>query len=261
MDSDRANEQLQRLGWVVVPNVFELGLIERLGPALDRAYAVCRDLQVKNNIANDATDTAHHLVAIDDIFLELLEAMARTPIWNVIERYFGGPFILNAYAGCRNSAGNSVYLNRIHRDIRSFSGDLPLMLNTLIMLDDFTADNGATFLCTGSHRAAEKPDESDFYARSGRALGSRGSMLLFNSNLWHAAGTNTTDASRRAVTPMFTRPFFKPQADYPRMVGMGRQDDFSPRLQQMLGYHARIPASLDEWYQPPERRAYRSDQG
>jgi hypothetical protein len=29
----------------------------------------------------------------------------------------------------------------------------------------------------------------------------------------------------------------------------------------VLGYNARVPATLDEWYQPPERRMYRSDQG
>ena len=258
---ETASEQLEQRGWVVVPDVFDLGLIARLGPALDHAYAVCREIQVKNGVASDASDTAHHLVAIDDIFIELLEAMSKSPVWDIIERYFGSLFILNAYAGCRNGAGNSVYLNRIHRDIRSFSGELHLMLNTLVMLDDFTEENGATFLCSGSHRSAEKPDEATFYAQAGRALGRKGSMLLFNSNLWHAAGTNTTTSLRRAVTPMFTKAFYKPQADFPRIVGMEREAAFSPRVQQLLGYYARVPASLDEWYQPPERRAYRSDQG
>jgi len=32
-------------------------------------------------------------------------------------------------------------------------------------------------------------------------------------------------------------------------------------LRQVLGYHARTPASLEEWYQPPEGRFYRPGQG
>lgn len=261
MDKDTIYERLRTDGWVVVPGVFDDNLVDRLSPALDQAYRICREIQVKNGVASDATDTAHHLIAIDDIFLEPLEALSQTPVWDIIARYFGGPFILNAYAGCRNSPGNAVYLNRVHRDIRTFSGALPLMLNTLIMLDDFTEQNGATFLCTGSHYAAEKPADAEFYARSARAIGRRGSMLLFNSNLWHAAGNNSTQGSRRAVTPMFTKPFFKQQADYPRIVGLDRQEALSPRLQQLIGYFARVPMSLDEWYQPPERRTYRGDQG
>jgi hypothetical protein len=29
----------------------------------------------------------------------------------------------------------------------------------------------------------------------------------------------------------------------------------------MLGYNARVPATLEEWYQPPERRMYKPGQG
>ena len=85
--------------------------------------------------------------------------------------------------------------------------------------------------------------------------------LIFNSNLWHAAGVNRSDRSRRALTAAFTRPFVKPQLDYPRALGYERGDDFSPALRQLLGYNARVPTSLDEWYQPPGKRLYKRDQG
>jgi ectoine hydroxylase-related dioxygenase (phytanoyl-CoA dioxygenase family) len=84
-------------------------------------------------------------------------------------------------------------------------------------------------------------------------------VVVFNSNLWHAAGANTTSTARRALTIAFTKPFIKQQLDYPRALGYERQD-FSPTVRQLLGYNARVPASLDEWYQPPEKRMYKSDQ-
>jgi hypothetical protein len=34
----------------------------------------------------------------------------------------------------------------------------------------------------------------------------------------------------------------------------------APRTQQLLGWLTRLPTSLDEYYQPPEKRLYRSGQ-
>ncbi|MFN5993306.1 MAG: phytanoyl-CoA dioxygenase, partial [Betaproteobacteria bacterium] len=87
------------------------------------------------------------------------------------------------------------------------------------------------------------------------------SILFFDSNLWHAGGDNNTDKPRRSVTPMFCKPFIKPQFDYPRALGYDKGDSFSAYLKQVLGYNSRIPSTLDEWYQPPEHRMYKSDQG
>jgi len=84
---------------------------------------------------------------------------------------------------------------------------------------------------------------------------------MFDSNLWHAAGINRSDRPRRALTLAFTRPFMKQQLDYPRALGYARREALSPTLRQLLGYNARVPASLDEWYQPPDKRLYKREQG
>ena len=135
------------------------------------------------------------------------------------------------------------------------------MAQILVMLDDFTPDNGATYLLTGSHRRAERPPDDLFFRDAVRAVAAAGSILVFDSNLWHAAGVNRTDRPRRALTLGFTRPFMKQQLDYPRALGYDRSETLSPALRQLLGYNARVPASLDEWYQPPEKRLYKRDQG
>jgi ectoine hydroxylase-related dioxygenase (phytanoyl-CoA dioxygenase family) len=153
------------------------------------------------------------------------------------------------------------YVGRIHRDLRSFSGPVNLMGQLLVMLDDFTEENGATYLLSGSHRLSEKPPDDLFFRDAVRAVAPAGSIVAFNSNLWHAAGVNRTLRPRRALTLVFTRPFIKQQFDYPRALGDDRAASFSPVLRQLLGYNARVPASLDEWYQVPEKRLYKRDQG
>ena len=178
-----------------------------------------------------------------------------------LEQFFQGPYILNTYGGVLNLPNDVSYVGGVHRDLRTFSGDVHLMVQLLVMLDDFTEDNGATYLLNGSHRLREKPSDEVFFRDAVRAVGPAGSVVMFNSNLWHAAGINRSSRPRRALTIVFTRPFVKQQLDYPRALGYDRADSFSPTLRQLLGYNARVPASLEEWYQPPERRMYKRDQG
>lgn len=251
--------QLADRGWTVVPDVIAPALVDRMREDIERAWRVCRGVQERNGVARDADLTVHHLVGIADSFLELIDAMQ--PLDPLFEGYFGGKYILNSLGGAINTRSHISYAHRIHRDIRSFSGDTPLLLNTLVMLDDFTRQNGATWMGSGTHRSAEKPGDERFAALAEQATGTAGSVLVFNSNLWHKGGENTTDAARRSVTPMFCRPFIKPQFDYPRALGYDRGPELSSYARQVVGYNARIPASLDEWYQPPEKRMYRPDQG
>ncbi len=127
-----------------------------------------------------------------------------------------------------------------------------MMINMLVMLDDFTLDNGATWFLTGSNNKDERPDETYFYQQADRAVGKAGDIILFDSLLWHAAGKNTTDKVRRALTLTFSRPFMKQQLDYPRLIGYHRYDsrEFSEDVCQVIGFNSRVPANLNEWYQP-----------
>jgi hypothetical protein len=256
---DEFTRQMSERGWVVFEGAVDPNLVGRMIDDLEAAWDICRTVQVRNGVATDADRTVHHLIGLKSSFLEYLdESVALDPFF---EAYFGGKYILNSFGGAINTRGRTSYAQRVHRDIRSYSGDMPLLLNTLVMLDAFLPENGATYMLSGSHRAAAKPSDEAFFARADRAVGPPGSVLVFNSNVWHAGGDNSTDLTRRSVTPMYSRPFIKQQFDYPRAVGYDAGPSLTPYARQVIGYNARVPASLDEWYQPPERRMYRGDQG
>jgi hypothetical protein len=252
-------ENMRERGWVIFERAIDDELVERMLGDLERSWENTREVMIRNGVFADAELTVHHLIGQGPSFLSFIDEME--PLLPYLEHYFEGKFILNSFGGAINTAGRTSYAQRVHRDIRSFSGEMPLLLNTLVMLDDFTPDNGSTYLLTGSHRSGEKPDEAYFYSHADRALGPAGSILVFNSNLWHSGGHNKTNRPRRSVTPMFCKPFMKQQFDYPRAVGYDMADQLLPHTRQILGYNARVPATLDEWYQPRERRMYRSDQG
>jgi len=259
MNIDDFNSTMDERGFVVFPQAISTDLVQWMLDDLRGAYSLCRNIQIRNGVAERTEYTVHHVLGpgFGDSFLEFLRVL---PIRAETESYFNGPFILNSFGGALNQAHSRSYAHEIHRDVRSYSKERPL-LNTLVMLDEFTEDNGATYLLPGSHKSPVKPPVEFFYAKAVRALGPAGSILVFDSNVWHAGGDNLTDAPRRSVTPMFCRPWVKPQFDYCRALGYAHVASLEPWLQQVLGWRARIPASLDEWYRPPEQRMYRGDQG
>ena len=256
---DDYSAQMAEKGWIIMESFFEQDFIDTMSADLLKAWATCSAIQHKNGVAHDADLTLHHLIGQQDCYLECIDRME--PLVPYLQDYFGGNFILNSFGGAINTKKHTSYAQRIHRDIRSYSGDMPLVLNTLIMLDDFTKDNGATHMMSGSHKAEAKPTDEEFYEQSEQAVGVAGSILIFNSNVWHAGGNNKTEHPRRSVTPMYCKPFIKQQFDYPRALGYDKMDGLLPHTRQIIGYNARVPASLDEWYQPPAKRMYKGDQG
>jgi hypothetical protein len=249
--------RLEQEGWTLLPRCVDDALCGRLCEELERTYAIQRDVQARNGVAAGTDGTVHHLPLAGGVFLEFLE---RGYAGSELASFFGAPYIVNTFGGVLNLPHNLSYVGAVHRDLRTFSGEVPLMAQLLVMLDEFTEENGATYLLGGSHRMKERPSDDDFFRHATRAVAPAGSVVVFNSNLWHAAGTNRSERPRRALTIAFTRPFMKQQLDYPRALGYER-DDLSPTLRQLLGYDARVPTTLDEWYQPPASRLYKRDQG
>jgi len=78
----------------------------------------------------------------------------------------------------------------------------PLAVNTLLAIDPFTLENGATRVVPRSHHWSKKlePDH-DFVTVEMDA----GSILMFNGAVWHGRGPNTTaDRCRRALNVFYS---------------------------------------------------------
>jgi Phytanoyl-CoA dioxygenase (PhyH) len=254
-------EDLANTGYTIVPSLLQKDFTNKITESISRSYDLCREVQIRNGIEAVTDGTLHHLIASDDeLYLELVKKICESNLFNFIKDYFGGNYIINSYGGVINLPLISSYVTNMHRDIRFFSGDFPLMLNMLIMLDDINIDNGALYLLPGSHKSGDRPIENIFFRDSHRAVGKAGDVLLFNSNLWHAAGVNSTASITKEITITFTKPFMKQQLDYPRAIGYDKLEIMSLEVQQLIGYFARTPSNLEEWYQQPSKRFYRPGQ-
>jgi ectoine hydroxylase-related dioxygenase (phytanoyl-CoA dioxygenase family) len=200
---------------------------------------------------------AHHILGEGN---SLDGFIADPPLWDFIAQHFGGKFILLNMGATLHPPGGSSYVMKPHRDVRSWTRDFPLSLNMLVMLDDFTLENGATLFLLGSHHSEDMPPREVFEAGAKQVEGKAGDILLFDSLVVHAAAPNRSSAKRRALTLCFGRPFMKPAMDWPRFLPRETEAGLTPQARQLLGYDARVPANLDEYYAPPERWTFKPDQ-
>lgn len=254
-------KQLKGEGFTILRNRLSQDWLDKLTLAIDKSFIEHRNIQVKNNNDIQTPGVALHTLLSDKVFIDLLQYLQLEGfISEIQDNYFGSKCILNSMSALNNLPNQPNFSAIIHRDLRFYSGDFPIMINCLIMVDDFTIENGGTYLLPGSHLEEGKPSDEEFFANAIQATGKRGDILIFNANVWHSSAPNHTQNNRRAIPMTLSRSFMKQLLDYPRAIGYDMMDSFTPELQQLLGYYSRVPASLEEWYQPFEKRFYKKDQ-
>ena len=82
----------------------------------------------------------------------------------------------------------------------------PIVVNSLLALDDFTRETGATWVVPGSHKWDRPVDQDPDYEVIEM---SAGSIVLLDGSVWHNNGNNLThDRSRRALNMYYIHSSF-----------------------------------------------------
>lgn len=112
-----------------------------------------------------------------------------------------------------------------------------VVCNGMWMIDDFTSENGATIVVPGSHLSGRQPDEQmDQDANWTPAVGTRGSVVLFEGRTWHSTGVNETDEPRIGLTTNFCAPQFRQQENF--LLGTRPEvlENASDELLKLIGF-------------------------
>ena len=253
--------ELKETGICFLRNQIEYDLIKELRNAVSISFVKHRNIQreLNNEISSDGV--ALNVLNDNFAYIKLLQELIKSGfIKDLQDNFFKSKFILNSISPLDNKPNSPNFSAIIHRDIKFFSKDLPIMLNGLVLLDDFTVENGATMLLPNSHKIEEKPTDVSFIAECIRAVGKKGDILLFNSNIWHCSAPNYTNESRRAIPMTFSKSCIKQMFDYTKGVKYELDFDFSDDMKQLLGFDSRVPSSLHEWYLPADKRFYKKNQ-
>ena len=82
--------------------------------------------------------------------------------------------------------------------------------NSMWMLTDFTEENGSTRVVPGSHRSGVHPQDvmeepREVHLDEMKLIGGAGTVVVFNSHLWHGATLNRSQHDRPNVTSFWCR--------------------------------------------------------
>lgn len=260
MNTEQYND-LKKCGYVVLPQLINSDWILKLSKAINDEFSMHRNKQISNQNDINTDGVALHVILGNKVFIEFVEHLIEIGfVKNISNNFFKSNCILNSFSALNNLPNVQNFSAVVHRDLRFYTHGLPVMVNCLLMIDDFTNENGGTLLLPYSHLEERKPSDEEFFEKAVQINGKSGDMLIFDSNVWHASAYNKTENGRRAIPITISRSFLKQLLDYPRALGYDKIDDYGYELQQFLGYHARVPASLDEWYQPEDKRFYKKNQ-
>lgn len=100
------------------------------------------------------------------------------------------------------------------------------------LLNDFTAENGATRIVPGSHHSEKRPQDvlKDAVATQPdeiQVFAPAGSVLVFNSHLWHGGAMNKTESPRRVIHSAFCRRDQVPQTNQQEYLSAETRDRLS----------------------------------
>lgn len=111
--------------------------------------------------------------------------------------------------------------------------------NSIWLLDDFTPENGATRVVPGSHRrgtmpADEMPDPAAPHPDQIQLTGRAGTVVIFNSHLWHGGTKNHTDKPRRAMHSYFALRHLPQQLDQQAYLRVNTYNHLTPAQHYIL---------------------------
>jgi ectoine hydroxylase-related dioxygenase (phytanoyl-CoA dioxygenase family) len=112
--------------------------------------------------------------------------------------------------------------------------------NSIWLLDDFTRDNGPTRVVPGSHQRGTLPkdemrDPAAPHPSEVTLLAPAGTVVIFNSHLWHGGTLNATPARRRALHAYFCLRAERQQLDQQQFARAETRARLSPAACYVLG--------------------------
>ncbi len=113
-----------------------------------------------------------------------------------------------------------------------------MRINVNFLLDDFTEDNGATMVASGSHKLLRKPTSDDKNVDLIKLIAPRGSLIIWTGHMWHKSGANNSDKSRTALLACFAASYMREIAveeNYLEVMSKDALESSSQVLQNMLG--------------------------
>jgi ectoine hydroxylase-related dioxygenase (phytanoyl-CoA dioxygenase family) len=238
---------MERDGAVIVTDFLSFDVLERFNRELDPLLGNARPGHggefVNDMVAAFFGDSVRHVAGlagksstfVDEVLVHpVYEGVAAAVLGAVCEQH-----ILNiGHVMDRGPGAQRQYLHRdqlVWHHVPASTGEI--QVSSVVALDDFTADNGATVVAPGSHRWPwdRRPTESELVVAAMPA----GSAVLYLGSTIHAGGTNsTTDTWRRGIHVSYCAGWLRTEENQYLVTGPDRVRTMSAQARKLLGYTA-----------------------
>lgn len=211
--SPDAARQLHESGFVVLPGPLIPGGCEQLSRAYDRAVAAADPSDVhisKTRTSTRINNFVNRGSEFDGIYVY-------PPLLSACCQIIGGPFKLSGMRARTLHAGAPT--EGLHVDVKHQADGWPLV-GCILMVDAFTAENGATRFVPGTHLESRDPGEvmnnpKDDHPKQVLACGPVGSIVIFDASVWHGYTANKSNTPRRSIAAHFVPRNAQPSPDDP----------------------------------------------
>lgn len=243
-DVERHVEEIRLVGYTVLEGVLTDAEAGEARAKIDDIYQKQIEEVGREGLeAINDTYNARCLLAYDEFFL----GVARRPrVLEIVSRLLGDYFTLMLQNGIINvpQFGDEQNAGYWHRDLnyQHFVSTRPVSVSALFCVDEFSEEMGGTRVLAATHKAEAFPSEEYVRAHEATVCAAPGSVLVFDSMLYHRSGHNRSQRVRRAINHMYTIPFIKQQISLPKMFDGKYADD--PFLSKFLGYESETDESV-----------------
>jgi ectoine hydroxylase-related dioxygenase (phytanoyl-CoA dioxygenase family) len=243
--------QIERDGYCVIENFLSAQQLTEVR----RVFALYLDSHAgRNNFEGLRTERVYTLVARARVMWDIVQD-AR--IMALCEHFLLPNFLLTASQAIRINPGEAP--QPFHSDDAFYHLPHPrpmVSLSTIVAVDAFTPQNGATNLIPVSHRwsDAERADMYSFTDGQGgddvkdrlaqQAICAEmpaGACLVFSGTLVHRGGQNQSAAPRDAFSNQYCQPWARQQENFILGVPQDVARQMPTRLQELLGYSIHPP--------------------
>lgn len=208
----------------------------------------------RNNFEGALTERIYTLVARDRLFQDIVEDER---IMRLCAAFLEPNFLLTASQAICIYPGETP--QPFHADDAFYSIPRPrpmVSLSTIVAVDSFTVENGATELIPGSHLWGDDEvvgqyrggnGDLDLILERGSAANRivvempAGSCIVFSGTLLHRGGANRSDSRRRAFSNQYCQPWARTQEIFFLAIPSRLVSGMSSRLQSLLGYSIHPP--------------------
>jgi len=255
-DLERRVEEIKLAGYTILVDALAPEEVKEAREKIDRIYRLQLEEvggEAQLEAIND-TYTARCPLAYDEFFLHV----ARHPrVLEIVEAFLGNYFILMLQNGVINVpvSGHEQNAGYWHRDLnyQHFVSSRPVSISALFCVDEFSEVAGGTRVLPGSHKSEAFPSEEFVLKHETGIEAKSGSVMVFDSMLYHRSGHNRSSVVRRGINHMYTIPFIKQQISLPKILKGKHSDD--PFLSQFLGYESAPDESVVEFRERRLKRA------